>query len=179
MGRPRSESNSIGDGVYRRPSGIFELRYPIPPDVAHAFLSKQGQPLALKVVSLGTRDDRQARINARKERDGLAVQIHRARSESVEDRLNRYLQGLYREGTEALPALRADQQANSRERLFGPKPSNEGGLKERLRTLKLKPIDEAAWVADRINWGRIAAGNDSELSPEMAVILPRFGGHPC
>src|SRR5690606_1820556 len=99
----------------------------------------------------------------------LDVQVHLARTERVDDRLNAYLRTMHAEAVGSLDRLRAEERAKSRERLFGPKPPGDLGLKERVRAAKLAPVNEAAWIEDRIGWGRAAAGNDPEMPLEVAA----------
>jgi integrase len=170
MGRRRKEGlGDLGEGVYPRANGIFELRYQVPEDVAYAFPGKDGSPLRQKIVSLGVRDPRLAKQYGREKRAEFDLRVHMARNERLDDRLSSYLRGIHSEATVALSALRDGERAKSRERLFGPPQGAAVGLKERVREARLAPVDEATWVADRVRWGRAASGNDPDLSVEQAA----------
>src|SRR4051794_29817768 len=96
MGRKRAAGNDrLGQHVQRRSSGILELRFPLPPDVRHAFRGKQDRPQTAIIRSLGTTDVNLANAKAEAIKTHLRDEVRRAREARESDSLGDYLRWLY------------------------------------------------------------------------------------
>jgi integrase len=153
VGRKRQTENSrLGEHLQRRSGGIIELRFPIPPDVRHAFPNARGAPRALFIQSMGTTDVRLANDRADPIRADIKQRIARARSATSGDALAEYLRWLYRYETSKLGSAtpKVTAEAARRRAMFGldedegaevvPHPS--GGLAARLRAGMPRQIRE-------------------------------------
>src|SRR5690606_29310923 len=99
----------LGEYVQRRSGGALELRFPIPADVAEAFLSQSGQVRRHVTRSLGTSDVRTANEKADRLRVALRTEIAAIRARRASPDLAGFLRALQVEEVAlAEAALRAD-----------------------------------------------------------------------
>ncbi|MDO8911801.1 MAG: hypothetical protein Q8N10_17145 [Phenylobacterium sp.] len=96
MGRKRSAGNErLGQYVQRRGSGLFELRFPIPADVQHAFRDKDNRPRTAIIRSLATADINLANAKADALKTKLRDDIRRVREVGSSDTLGDFLRWLH------------------------------------------------------------------------------------
>ncbi len=177
MGRKRSAGNDrLGEHLQRKSGGIIELRFPIPPEVRHAFPNGSGTPKSIFIKSMGTTDVRVANDRADPIRADIKQRIERARSATSEDALLDYLRRLYRFEVSKIgpPPQEAAEEARRRA-MFGldedvadivPHPS--GGLAARLRAgMSRRQVDEMQAGAEVFH-GRTLYTHDPEEKVALA-----------
>lgn len=177
MGRKRSAGNDrLGEHLQRKSGGIIELRFPIPPEVRHAFPNEKGTPKSIFIKSMGTTDVRLANDLADPIRAEIKQRIARARSATSGDALPDYLRRLYRYEVSKIgpPPKEAAEEARRRAMFeldedgadIVPHPS--GGLAARLAAgISQRQRDEMQAGAEKSH-GRTLYSRDPEERAAVA-----------
>lgn len=167
----------MGEHLQRKSGGIIELRFPIPPDVRHAFPNESGKPKSIVIKSMGTTDVRVANDRADPIRAEIKQRIARVRSTTSGDALPDYLRWLYRYEVSKIgpPPQEAAEEARRRAMFelddedgadVVPHPS--GGLAARLRAgISRRQRDEMQAGAEKFH-GRTLYSHDPEVKVAVA-----------
>lgn len=185
MGRHREPGNErLGAYVQRRSSGILELRFPIPTDVAPAFAHADGRPRHVLIKSLRTTDVKIANVEADALRTSIRQQIADVRSARVSPRLEDFLRWLYdEEMTGARRSAQAEKDAQTAA-LFGRVKSPVSDQSKEMAAMNRRwqgdallsnvageRMAVAGWAADL--YFRKALGREPVDSPEYREVLDK------